>query len=82
MGQTASYFGLSIEDLCGTSRSRVLVTARHNTQYLLGELTDLSKPEINLLPRPVSMRWPRWLGTAMRSARWTAIRAGITSCPR
>ena len=27
MGQTASYFGLSIEDLCGTSRSRVLVTA-------------------------------------------------------
>jgi chromosomal replication initiator protein len=29
MGQTAAYFGLSIEDLCGTSRSRVLVTARH-----------------------------------------------------
>ena len=29
MGQTASYFGLFIEDLCGTSRSRVLVTARH-----------------------------------------------------
>ena len=34
MGQTVSYFGLSIEDLCGTSRSRVLVTARHVAMYL------------------------------------------------
>jgi chromosomal replication initiator protein len=46
MGQTASYFGLSIEDLCGTSRSRVLVTARHIAIYLCRELTDLSLPKI------------------------------------
>ena len=46
MGQTASYFGLSIEDLCGTSRSRVLVTARHIAMYLCRELTDLSLPKI------------------------------------
>src|SRR6266480_5370392 len=46
MGQTASYFGLSIEDLCGTSRSRVLVTARHIAMYLCRELTDLSLPMI------------------------------------
>ena len=46
MGQTASYFGLSMEDLSGTSRSRVLVTARHIAMYLCRELTDLSLPKI------------------------------------
>ena len=46
MGQTASYFGLSIEDLCGTSRSRVLATARQIAMYLCRELTDLSLPKI------------------------------------
>jgi chromosomal replication initiator protein len=46
MGQTASYFGLTIEDLCGTSRSRVLVTARHIAMYLCRELTDMSLPKI------------------------------------
>jgi chromosomal replication initiator protein len=46
MGQTAAYFGLTIEDLCGTSRSRVLVTARHIAMYLCRELTDMSLPKI------------------------------------
>jgi chromosomal replication initiator protein len=46
MGQTASYFGLSIDDLCGTSRSRVLATARQIAMYLCRELTDLSLPKI------------------------------------
>jgi chromosomal replication initiator protein len=46
MGQTAAYFGLSIDDLCGTSRSRVLVTARHIAMYLCRELTDMSLPKI------------------------------------
>ncbi|WP_270887085.1 chromosomal replication initiator protein DnaA [Pedococcus sp. 5OH_020] len=46
MAQTAAYFGLSIEDLCGTSRSRVLVTARQIAMYLCRELTDLSLPKI------------------------------------
>ncbi|KIH98747.1 hypothetical protein LP52_11470 [Streptomonospora alba] len=46
MAQTASYFGLSSEDLCGTSRSRVLVTARQIAMYLCRELTDLSLPKI------------------------------------
>jgi chromosomal replication initiator protein len=46
MGQTASYFGLSIDDLCGISRSRVLVTARQIAMYLCRELTDLSLPKI------------------------------------
>jgi len=46
MGQTAAYFGLSIEDLCGTSRSRVLVTARQIGMYLCRELTEMSLPKI------------------------------------
>jgi chromosomal replication initiator protein len=46
IGQTASYFGLTIDDLCGSSRSRVLVTARQIAMYLCRELTDLSLPKI------------------------------------
>jgi chromosomal replication initiator protein len=46
MAQTASYFGLDIEQLSGSSRSRVLVTARQIAMYLCRELTDLSLPKI------------------------------------
>ncbi len=46
IAQTAAYFGLSIDDLCGASRSRVLVTARQIAMYLCRELTDLSLPKI------------------------------------
>jgi chromosomal replication initiator protein len=46
MAATASYFGISLEDLCGSSRSRVLVTARQVAMYLCRELTDLSLPKI------------------------------------
>ncbi len=46
MSQTAAYFGLTVEDLCGTSRSRVLVTARQIAMYLCRELTELSLPKI------------------------------------
>jgi chromosomal replication initiator protein len=46
MAVTAAYFGLSMEDLCGSSRSRVLVTARQIAMYLCRELTDLSLPKI------------------------------------
>jgi chromosomal replication initiator protein len=46
MAQTAAYFGISMEDLCGSSRSRMLVTARQIAMYLCRELTDLSLPKI------------------------------------
>jgi chromosomal replication initiator protein len=46
IGQTAAYFGLTIDDLCGSSRSRVLVTARQIAMYLCRELTDMSLPKI------------------------------------
>jgi chromosomal replication initiator protein len=46
MTTTAAYFGVTVDDLCGTSRSRVLVTARQIAMYLCRELTDLSLPKI------------------------------------
>jgi chromosomal replication initiator protein len=46
MAATASYFGVTVDDLCGSSRSRVLVTARQIAMYLCRELTDLSLPKI------------------------------------
>ena len=46
MAQTSAYFGQSMEELCGSSRSRVLVNARQIAMYLCRELTDLSLPKI------------------------------------
>jgi len=46
MGATADYFGVTVDDLCGQSRSRVLVNARQVAMYLCRELTDLSLPKI------------------------------------
>jgi chromosomal replication initiator protein len=46
MSETASYFGLTLDDLCSTSRTRQLVTARQIAMYLCRELTDLSLPKI------------------------------------
>ena len=46
MTTTAAYFGVTVDDLCGSSRSRVLVTARQIAMYLCRELTDLSLPKI------------------------------------
>ncbi|MGW5103971.1 chromosomal replication initiator protein DnaA [Streptomyces sp. NPDC004100] len=46
MAATADYFGLTVDDLCGTSRGRALVTARQIAMYLCRELTDLSLPKI------------------------------------
>ncbi len=46
MAQTASYFDITVDDLCGQSRTHVLVTARQIAMYLCRELTDLSLPKI------------------------------------
>ncbi|MBO0827006.1 MAG: chromosomal replication initiator protein DnaA [Streptosporangiales bacterium] len=46
MAQTGAYYNLSIEDICGSSRSRMLVTARQIAMYLCRELTELSLPKI------------------------------------
>ena len=46
MSETAAFFGVSMDDLCGSSRSRSLVMARQIAMYLCRELTDLSLPKI------------------------------------
>ena len=46
MSQTASYFGVSIDALRSSDRSRVLVNARQIAMYLCRELTELSLPKI------------------------------------
>ncbi|MDN5896796.1 MAG: DnaA/Hda family protein, partial [Nocardioides sp.] len=46
IAQTAAYFGVSIEDLTGPSRSRHLVTGRQIAMFLCRELTALSLPKI------------------------------------
>ncbi|MBS44541.1 MAG: chromosomal replication initiator protein DnaA [Nocardioides sp.] len=44
--QTAAYFGVTVDDLAGPSRSRHLVMARQIAMYLCRELTELSLPRI------------------------------------
>jgi chromosomal replication initiator protein len=46
MDATSEYYGVSVDDLRGQSRSRVLVNARQVAMYLCRELTDLSLPRI------------------------------------
>ncbi len=46
IAQTAAYFSFSIDELCGPSRTRALVTARQIAMYLCRELTDMSLPKI------------------------------------
>lgn len=49
LSQTARFFGFSVEDFRGTSRTHGLVTARQVSMYLCRELTDLSLPKIGQL---------------------------------
>ena len=43
---SAAHFGFSIEELCGASRRRPLVSARQIAMYVMRELTDMSYPAI------------------------------------
>ena len=44
--ETAKMFGWTVDDLCGKSRRRPLVTARQIGMYVFRELTDYSYPKI------------------------------------
>ena len=46
MGQTANYFRINIDDLTGSNRSKLPVTARQIAMYLCREMTDMSLPKI------------------------------------
>jgi chromosomal replication initiator protein len=43
---TSDTFGFSVDDICGTSRRRPLVTARQVGMYVFREITDFSYPAI------------------------------------
>jgi chromosomal replication initiator protein len=49
MAATAEYFSVSMDDLCGSSRTRLLANARQIAMYLCRELTALSLPRIGQL---------------------------------
>ena len=46
MAQSASYFGVTVDQLCSTDRSHAIVEARQIAMYLCRELTPLSLPKI------------------------------------
>jgi len=46
LDETSKMFGWTVEDLCGKSRRRPLVTARQIGMYVFRELTDYSYPKI------------------------------------
>ena len=49
MDTTATYFDITVDELCGPSRNRNLVNARQIAMYLCRELTELSLPKIGQL---------------------------------
>ena len=44
--ETAKQFGWTLDELCGKSRRRPLVTARQISMYVMRQLTDFSYPRI------------------------------------
>ena len=46
MEVTATFYGVTMDDLCGNSREKLFVSARQMAMYLCRELTDLSLPKI------------------------------------
>ena len=54
MAQTAAYFGLTLDDLQGQSRSRVLVTARRMNELDLTHDELPAPPPVRTGPRPLT----------------------------
>ena len=46
LDETAKMFGFTVDEVCGKSRRRPLVTARQIGMYVMRELTDFSYPRI------------------------------------
>ena len=49
LSETASYFGVGVDDLRSQNRSRPIVQARQIAMYLVRDLTDLSLPKVGEL---------------------------------
>ncbi|QNK81919.1 chromosomal replication initiator protein DnaA [Nakamurella sp. PAMC28650] len=46
MAVTAEYFNVTLDELCGQSKTRAIASARQMAMYLCRELTDLTLPKI------------------------------------
>ncbi len=46
MAVTAEYFSVTLDELCGQSKTRAIASARQMAMYLCRELTDLTLPKI------------------------------------
>src|SRR6185295_14031966 len=46
LDETAKMFGFTVDEICGKSRRRPLVTARQIGMYVMRELTEFSDPRI------------------------------------
>ena len=79
IAQTAAYSGLSIEELCGQSRSRALVTARQIAMYLCRELTDCRCPRS--ASSSAATTPPSCMPNARSVSRWPSAAASTTKSP-
>jgi chromosomal replication initiator protein len=46
MAVTAEYFNVTLDELCGPTKTKQIATARQIAMYLCRELTDLTLPKI------------------------------------
>ncbi len=46
MAVTADFFGITIEEMCGPGKTKIIAQPRQIAMYLCRELTDLSLPRI------------------------------------
>ncbi|MEJ7647520.1 MAG: chromosomal replication initiator protein DnaA [Nakamurella sp.] len=49
MAVTAEYFDLTLDEICGATKTKAIVRARQTAMYLCRELTDLTLPKIGQL---------------------------------
>jgi hypothetical protein len=89
LDETAKMFGWTVDDLCGKSRRRPLVTARQISMYVFRELTDATrrspKSSGDGITPPSCTRWRRsrgrWPSGTPSSSRSTSSLVASSSAP-
>nr|WP_284288942.1 helix-turn-helix domain-containing protein [Angustibacter aerolatus] len=82
IGQTASYFGLTIDDLQGVSRSRVLVNARQIAMYLCREAHRACRCRRSASSSVTATTPPSCTPSARSARRWPSAARSTTRSPR
>ncbi len=80
MAVTAAYYAVTLEDLCGSSRSRQLVTARQIAMYLCREMTDLRCRRSASTSAAATTR-PSCTRTARSASSWVSAAPSTTRSP-